>query len=378
MALYAYAAALTDNSLTILDVTDPTAPVFKSNIAGNGSPNYLGLITGLNKVGNYCYCGCAGTGIGLPGGDACLTIIDVSNPAAPAFVSTLPVGSSTKSRKNIRRVFMVGNYCYMADSNSGLYIVDVSNPLLPSIVGSILFPALGLTAAAMLIGPYVYGSYAYLGYLDASLTPVGLIIVDISNPAAPTFKGTLQDQTHFGQLGPFPSGNYCYAGGGQSLFGKNALNIIDISNPAAPTWLSWITGADAPNFLKGCVGVFLESPYCYCSTEQGLTIIDISNPAVPTFVSNFSLGAITSFSIYKDGAYLYCASGIDATVYIVDVSTPATPSLSGSISGAGSPNFLGYVGTVLTGSFPGPTPTPYQSPPCIIDFKGILDCIKLV
>jgi hypothetical protein len=37
----AVTTGLIDNSLTIIDVSDPAAPVFAGHIAGAGAPNYL-------------------------------------------------------------------------------------------------------------------------------------------------------------------------------------------------------------------------------------------------------------------------------------------------------------------------------------------------
>jgi len=42
MPKYAYVVAYGDNSLTIIDISNPAAPAFKGNIAGAGAPNYLG------------------------------------------------------------------------------------------------------------------------------------------------------------------------------------------------------------------------------------------------------------------------------------------------------------------------------------------------
>jgi len=369
MALYAYVPAALDNSLTILDVTDPTAPAFKSNIAGSGAPNFLGVVIDIYPLGDYCYCTCVGTAV--LGGDACLTIVDISNPAAPAFKSSLPFGTNIYSRF----LFVVGSYAYVTDQYSGLYIIDISNPLLPSIVGSISLAAMGLTVAGSITKPYIYGAYAYMTYVDA--LNAGVVVIDISNPAAPTLKGRLDEvpSVHFAYNFPFLSGNYLYAPAGLPT-SLNALNVVDISNPAAPIWKSWITGAGAPNFLSGCYLVYKEGNYCYCGTLNGLTIIDVSNPLVPAFVSNLSLLNTNVLTIFKSGNNCYCASPLDNKMYIVDVSNVALPVLKGSLSGAGNPNYLAYPTFItLSGGYPGPTPSPYQSPPCIIDFKGILDCI---
>jgi len=81
MPPYIAVCASADNSLTIIDVTNPAAPVFVGNIAGAGAPNFLNNPWFVAIIGNYAYV-CAA-------GDDSLTIIDVTNPAAPVFVGNI-------------------------------------------------------------------------------------------------------------------------------------------------------------------------------------------------------------------------------------------------------------------------------------------------
>lgn len=374
MSTYSYIAAALQNSLTILDVTNPLLPTFKGNIMGAGSPNYLGMIFDVAKVGNYAYCSCTGS---TYGGDACLTIIDVTNPAVPVFVSTLPVGTGTWGRF----VFISGNTAYVTDEQAGgLYIIDISNPAAPSITGSILYAALGLSATANLGRPYKVGNYCYIASYDSGhLTDDdnALLVVDISNPAAPTLHGSIRGvANHLKGAWAFPSGNYAYFAALYDASG-GALTILDISNPAAPAFVSWIGGIGAPNYLRSCVIIWKEGNYCYCGTGEGFTIIDVSNPNVPAFVSNLPGGFGVGISVQKLDNYCYIGDPTNNRVAVVDVSNVAVPAIVGSISGADAPNYLNYpVLAALQGSWqPGPGPSPYSSPPCIIDFKGLLDCI---
>ena len=86
---------------------------------------------------------------------------------------------------------MVGNYAYVADSVlNGLVIVDVSNPAAPTLKGS--YDTTGYS-----YGVAVEGNYAYVADGDN-----GLLIVDVSNPAAPTLKGS------------YDTAGYSYGSGG--------------------------------------------------------------------------------------------------------------------------------------------------------------------
>ena len=350
MSQYIYVAATFDNSLTVLDVTDPTVPVFKSNIMGKGAPNFLGAIFDVAKVGNYCYC--CSMGNFYPGhpGDGCLTIIDVSDPANPTFVSSLPVGTGPEGKC----IFISGNLAYIADETTGLYIVDISNPATPFIVGSILHAALGLTSTYDIHGtytggqlgrPYKLGNYCYLASVAVDRTvdtDNALLVVDVSNPAVPTLAGSIRGAAnHLQGVWVFASGNYAYFAAGLNASG-GGLTIIDISNPAAPTLKGFIGGAGAPNFLSECITLWKEGNYCYCGAAlDGLTIIDVTNPAAPVFVSNVN-GHVAE-TVQKRGNYCYTAAPNFAnTVNVIDVTNPAASAIVGSISGAGAPNYLNF------------------------------------
>jgi rhodanese-related sulfurtransferase len=116
---YAYVAAQGDNSLTIIDVTNPAAPTFKGHIAGVGAPNYLSGPSSVFVSGNYAYVAAQG--------DNSLTIIDVTNPAAPTFKGHIAGTAAPNYLNNPYSVFVSGNYAYVAayDDNS-LTIIDVS------------------------------------------------------------------------------------------------------------------------------------------------------------------------------------------------------------------------------------------------------------
>ena len=348
---YAYVAALTDNSLTLLDVSVPATPAFKSHIAGAGAPNFLKSACDLYKEGDLCYIGCAGRFAG----DACLTIIDVvTNPAVPAFKGTVPFGTGTM----FRFVFVSGNYAYCTEQiPAGLFIVDVSNPALPSITGSILFAALGLSATAAIGRAYKpTGNYAYIHSNSGGAHPDdnddAFLIVDVSNPAAPTLAASIRGAANkVGGMFCFASGSYAYLG--CTMF--NALTIIDISNPLVPTLKGSLT--DAIN-LAGVILLYKEGNYCYCGCTSIFTIIDVSNPAAPVFKSTLA-GFTNTITVYKDGNYCYVADVMANKVYIVDVSNPALPSITGSLSGSGAPNYLGMASFIATSGYP---PSPPSTP----------------
>ena len=79
---------------------------------------------------------------------------------------------------------MNGSYAYVAAFGSNaLVVVDVSNPAAPVIRGSVV-------SSSLLDAPLnvaVSGSYAYV----AAPVPRSLVVIDVSNPASPVIRGSV-------------------------------------------------------------------------------------------------------------------------------------------------------------------------------------------
>jgi len=155
----------------------------------------------------------------------------------------------------------------------------------------------------------VQGQYAYIG--------VGpqLIILDISNPAAPSEAGYYD--TPGSAWGVAMAEDYAYvadrAGG---------LRIVDVSNPSIPNEVgSYITPGDA-------IGVAIAGNYAYVAkADRGLRIVDVSNPAAPTETGFYDTPG-DAYGVAVVGNYAYVADGYGG-LRIVDVSNPAAPTEAG-------------------------------------------------
>ena len=186
---YAYLVDRTETgsegSLYILDVTDPSAPVLVgAAVIGNAGKEIV-------VSGRYAYITHRG---GLYGGTGSgLKIFDILDPAHPALVGSL---DETKMGGSARSLAVAGDYAYVSGNtweagpspipNGGnLSIIDVSNPAAPAMVGlyaESLYGEFGKVKAQ--------GRYAYTSVHDHS--PRGsarLIILDVSQPTAPALAG---------------------------------------------------------------------------------------------------------------------------------------------------------------------------------------------
>ncbi|MEQ8819590.1 MAG: hypothetical protein RLY93_05050 [Sumerlaeia bacterium] len=150
-----------------------------------------------------------------------------------------------------------------------------------------------------------------------------LRVVDVSNPTAPSFKGSAE-------LGTVPTGmfvaeNYAYVAGYTGPF-----SVVDISNINAPS----ISGSIDWEAWKNAVWVRRGGDYAYLGVCSTVEVIDVRNKTAPSRVR--SLGAMESCveSITGDGGYLYVATdGPTTRVRIYSLVTPTNPVLLSTIPG---------------------------------------------
>ena len=111
---YAYVANKTSNSISVLDVSNPTAPVLIATTSIDA------LARSIFVSGRYAYTANSGSAVHT------ISVIDISNPKAPIQIATTPVGVNPYS------VYVSGRYAYTANfGDNSISVVDVSNPKAP-------------------------------------------------------------------------------------------------------------------------------------------------------------------------------------------------------------------------------------------------------
>jgi hypothetical protein len=330
---YAYVCGQTDNSLTIVNISNPANPTIAGHIAG--ALNNLDLPNAVFVLGNYAY-------VASTGNNA-LTIVNISNPAALVVVSHLDGAGHPNHLNAPYAVFVLGNYAYVcAYGENSLTIVDVTNPAAPATVGNVA----GAGGATFLGGPIavsVSGNYAYV----CAATDNSLTIVNVSVPAAPTIAGHIAGAGNPNYLS-FPyavsvSGNYAYV----CARNDNSLTIVDVSVPAAPTIAGHIAGAGGATYLSTPNSVYVSGNYAYVASngDNSLTIVDVINPALLTIVSHVAGAGAPNYlstprSVFVVGIYAYTVSNGDNAISIFDISPPPAP---GTIYNPDSPTTIGTV-----------------------------------
>ncbi|MBE0567106.1 MAG: T9SS type A sorting domain-containing protein [Krumholzibacteria bacterium] len=311
---------------TVIDVTDPTAPVTVGSYDTPGQ-GYRMQITGHHAI--------VAEGGESPGYQAGLEILDVTDPAAPTPVSFLA------TTRHCYDVQVAGKFAFVTTEQRGLFVADIANPAPAPLAGAVALPIanqvaatdglayvvgshLGLQvvditdpAAAAVIGTYVgtypvdvvlQGDYAYL----ASGSP-GLEIIDVADPATPVRVGSVDP---FGaSVAVAVAGDWAFLAAGTW-----GVQVIDIAEPAAPVQRTTLALPDDPYGLT-VAGTFL---YIACD-RSGLQVADIADPLAPVLVGALPLpGIVDDVTVAAGLAYV---SGRGDGLHIVDVNDPAAPVL---------------------------------------------------
>lgn len=318
MAKYAFVAAYAEQTLTVIDVTNPANPTYVASVAtdkigklayskgifhaisytadslscissipvvlghisGPGLPNFLDGAWEIAVRGNYCY-------ISVQYDDG-LTIIDISNPNNPIYAGGIYGAGPPNYLNTARGIDMLDDtHCCLSvwnNTDKSFSIIDVSNPASPVIVGQTRHT--DFVSIAMKIS----GSRAYLTNNGA-----GLIIVDVSDITNPTLISLTNLFTGGNRIDVV--GDYAYV----TDWSDNALYIVDISNPLLPFVAGSISGPGHPNYLDLAWGIYVKSNIAYVTAynDNSLVLINVSDPTNPTLLGEIH-GAANSLSGAED------------------------------------------------------------------------------
>jgi len=245
----------------VLDVSDPTLPVKRSEISTSGL-----VVWGLCYLNNRLY---------VADDNAGLRVISVSDPANPVEVGFY----DTPGRAN--DVAVVGDYAYVADGGTGLRVISVSDPAHPVEVGFCDTPGYAYGAAKV-------GNYAYVADGD------GLRIISVSDPAHPTEVGFYETPDWAQRVAVV--GDYAYVADYDA-----GLRVISVTDPAHPTEVGFYVT------LGWTHGVAKVGDYAYVADDYaGLRVIAVSDPAHPTEVGSYDTPG-EAYGVAVVGNYAYVA-----------------------------------------------------------------------
>lgn len=262
---YAYLANRSAD-FTIVDVSDPTAPQEEGSCAVNGRD--------IAVRGDYAY---------LP--DDTLNVVDITNPGAPSLVGTAPISGYVQAMgisgeygyvlaDGVLRVYdltnptapqevgerdlpdlsadiaISGEYAYVVAYDDQLRIIDISDPTAPAapITRALTGEARWITIA----GDYAYIASESREWVASSLERYAVLsVVDISDPTAAQEVATYKAPQDSGEVA-YASGDHAYLIG--ELTGLYILRVVPLALDVTPASISLMVeegGADpAPQTLE--------------------------------------------------------------------------------------------------------------------------------
>ena len=277
-----YAATGAGRALVIYDVGDPDNPAALSQLDFDASAfdvdlvDHYALVTLRDAHG--------------------LAIIDVSNPAEPIHIKSLPLPLLTWSANSI---FVRGNLAFIGAEDTGLQILDIRDPLNPLFIGA-------ADTAGNANGVHVEGNMAYVADWHQ-----GAALVDISNLTEPVVHTQISRYWEGGSstsaLDCFHQDGFLYvADGGQGLV------ILDVRDQDSPEFI----GSFGSSYTSD---VEVSGRVAFVANELGgLDIYDITDPTKVIPMGTFSeWGGINAVKLVGNRLYV-----LGSRFGIVDLTLP--------------------------------------------------------
>lgn len=330
--------ALRAGALMILDSSPPNAPA----LLGTYSWPAQSSANGVTVRGDLAY-----VAVGMNSGSR-LEIINVRDPSAPYRVG------GYRTSGELSRVWLAGDYAYIADGEPGLVVLNVSDPANPRRMGGL--DGMGDAGDVVVAGNYAYVADRY--WSGTQSQPFGALrIVDVSDPGSPKLVGKqptarasdtwpslflvgntawvqgdsalqlfdVSDATHPIHIADYGRGATGVSVGNRVyLVGRQGLQILDVSNPTSPRRLGgWDSGSGAHD-------VAVSGRHAYVLGYGGLTVLDLEAPAnLPRVGGCDTPGIARGIAVQGNRAYVADAG---VGLQIVDTGTPGKPVLLGTYS----------------------------------------------
>ena len=341
---YALAASLT--GVQIIDVTDPATAVVASFLEDlRGGLYYMQRPVHVETAEidgrNYA--------LVASRADDSVSIVDITDPYRPTAVTTVRDGKDGFDMLEGPRSAAVAeiggrHYAFVAaHGDSAVQIIDITEPANPEAVRSLVNGTDGFT---MLAYPYsiAVSEINNRHYLFvASHAGAGIQIIDVDAPSSPFAVATAVEgdgeftklsRPHHISMAEISGRHYAIV----SSLHYGSVQMIDVTTPADPDPTAFLLNGTGPDYVFSTTFESGGSHYAIVTSDdnsalQILDIDDTANPAVTATVLDDSggfdeLGGAGPISIVSIGGRTYAmvASFVDDAVQVIDVSDARNPS----------------------------------------------------
>ena len=283
--------------ITVLDVSNPGQPAFVTErLVGTG------VAAGITAAGGYLYS--SRHGVSDIHTAAALDVFDISVATTPSFVTDYDITGSYGAYD----ILLNGPAGYLAHGDAGLHILNLSDPtnlaLTTRWAGPTPATAVALANDLIYAGSHVPADRAVFWVL-ASDEPVPLSQLRISQLSHIDDLAVVGNLAYL--LGPSPAGS-----GGR-------LQLVDVTDPLTPATLTSFNMVNAYH-------VSVSAGFAYIHSDDGLQIVDVRQPQSMTQVASYAVGGDTA--VVAGRAYV---AGDDAGLHILNVTSPPSASFLGAL-----------------------------------------------
>jgi hypothetical protein len=250
---------------------------------------------------------------------AALSVLDVSDPSAPVLVARSDLLDS-----DIEHVELMGDYAVVA-TWLGVYVMQVAGVERPTVVGV-------HDAVEKVTDLVVVGNAAFVATMDD-----GFVILDVSDPAAPQYVGAYATDGELRHAAIEGDRAYLLTRGRacgsdpDCVPGFDGLLVLDISDPAAPELIGSLESGSEELPYSGN-SVVAEGSFVFAGGSNGFIVYDASDPASIQVVGRYEHDpmppSLPISRIMMFGQRVYAALGC-GNLLVVDVSDRTNPVLMG-------------------------------------------------
>jgi hypothetical protein len=277
------------NSISVFDISNPTAPLLTATTTVGGNPNGIAISGRYAYVTNFA--------------SSTMSVVDIASSTAPSQVGTTTVGTSPYG------IAVSGRYAYVANQGSAsVSVVDISSPTAPYQV-AVTTVGVGPT------GIFISGRYAYVANQTANtMSTIDLSGTETTSLIAHSAEiGSLQVRNDIiaqGQLQVLGGINVGYGG----IFSNGSLSIAATSTPS---------------YIGGSLGIGTSTPQETLHVLGNILLgkVPDATAATTTLIGTAGtfgadLASGTSASVIYNGKLFVATAALNAAaVYRLDGST---------------------------------------------------------
>ena len=284
---YLAVAAARDDGIQIINVTDPSNPVGTGSIIdGAGTALDGAYDVDVFGTGGSTYLAVAAVV------DDGIQIVNVTDPSNPVGTGSIIDGAGTAlDGASAVDAFGTdgGTYLAVASYREGIQIVNVTDPSNPVAVAAIFDDDAALLDNARGVDAFRVGGSTYLAVTSRDDSSLG--VVNVTDPARPVLIAGIRDGGPAATLLGGARGVDTFVTGGSTYAvvaaqGESGLQLVDIADPSDPSPVSSV--ADGPALLLGGAASVTtvnmgSAVYALAVSmfESGVQVVEVTDPSNP-------------------------------------------------------------------------------------------------